>query len=220
MINSRLGKGLVSKKLSEYERKRNRKQTPEPYGGRRGKAKEPIFVVQRHDARRLHYDFRLERDGVLASLGGAQGRPARAGPAAPRRPCRGPSTRVRELRGRDPEGELRRGHRRDLGPRHVRAPRGEARRRPHRAAARRAARGAWALVPAHLSGDEKNWLLLRKREDGDGAARSRVYRPMLATLTEELPRATGSSSRNGTVTARSPTSAAARRSSSRAEATT
>ena len=50
--------------------------------------------------------------------------------------------------------------------------------------------GTWALVPAHLSGDEKNWLLLRKREDGV-TPRSRVYRPMLATLTEELPRGEG-----------------------------
>ena len=41
--------------LKDYERKRTRGATPEPFtGGRRGKA--PIFVVQRHDARRLHYD--------------------------------------------------------------------------------------------------------------------------------------------------------------------
>ena len=52
--------------LREYERKRNRRKTPEPFGGKGGR-KEPIFVVQRHDARRLHYDFRLERDGALAS---------------------------------------------------------------------------------------------------------------------------------------------------------
>src|SRR6185503_18090904 len=50
--------------------------------------------------------------------------------------------------------------------------------------------GTWALVPAHLSGDEKNWLILRKREDGAGGSR-RFYRPMLATLTEELPRGEG-----------------------------
>jgi bifunctional non-homologous end joining protein LigD len=57
--------------LKDYERKRTRGKTPEPFdsaeakAGRRGKA--PIFVIQRHDARRLHYDFRLERDGALAS---------------------------------------------------------------------------------------------------------------------------------------------------------
>ena len=49
----------MSDKLSEYSRKRDRKTTPESFGGKRSK-KLPIFVVQRHDARRLHYDFRLE----------------------------------------------------------------------------------------------------------------------------------------------------------------
>src|SRR5512133_4384377 len=57
----------MAQKLSEYRRKRDPKQTPEPFGEKRGKTKEPIFVVQRHDARRLHYDFRLERNGALAS---------------------------------------------------------------------------------------------------------------------------------------------------------
>ena len=64
--------------LSEYERKRNRKKTPEPFSGKR-KGKEPIFVVQRHDARRLHYDFRLERDGALASWAVPKGVPLEPG---------------------------------------------------------------------------------------------------------------------------------------------
>ncbi len=56
----------------------HRKRTPEPFGkGKRGKA--PIFVVQRHDARRLHYDFRLERDGVLLSWAVPKGVPLEPG---------------------------------------------------------------------------------------------------------------------------------------------
>ncbi len=51
--------------------------------------------------------------------------------------------------------------------------------------------GTWTLVPAHLSGDEKNWLILRKRDDAAPSGPRRVYRPMLATLTEELPRGDG-----------------------------
>jgi bifunctional non-homologous end joining protein LigD len=54
--------------LKEYERKRDFAKTPEPAGGRRPRNAGMRFVVQKHDATRLHYDFRLETpDGVLAS---------------------------------------------------------------------------------------------------------------------------------------------------------
>src|SRR5690349_8220949 len=54
--------------LAEYKRKRDFKKTPEPAGrvrARRGRALQ--FVIQKHAARRLHYDFRLELDGVMKS---------------------------------------------------------------------------------------------------------------------------------------------------------
>ncbi|MFZ0815752.1 MAG: DNA polymerase ligase N-terminal domain-containing protein [Candidatus Sulfotelmatobacter sp.] len=52
--------------LEEYKRKRNFEQTPEPPAKVEGKAGHR-FVVQKHDATRLHYDFRLEMEGVLKS---------------------------------------------------------------------------------------------------------------------------------------------------------
>ncbi|MDP0399943.1 ATP-dependent DNA ligase [Tsukamurella strandjordii] len=52
--------------LDEYRAKRDAHKTPEPFGGA-ASAGDPIFVIQEHHARRLHYDFRLEHDGVLAS---------------------------------------------------------------------------------------------------------------------------------------------------------
>src|SRR5271170_2461838 len=53
-------------KLAEYRRKRDFKVTSEPAGGETG-ASSRIFVIQKHSATRLHYDLRLEMDGVLKS---------------------------------------------------------------------------------------------------------------------------------------------------------
>lgn len=59
------------KALDEYRGKRDFRRTSEPAGtgGKSGKIphKEPIFVIQKHDARNLHYDFRIEVNGVLKS---------------------------------------------------------------------------------------------------------------------------------------------------------
>ena len=52
--------------LIQYNQKRDFNNTPEPTGGR-NKAGELVFVVQKHHASNLHYDFRLEIDGVLKS---------------------------------------------------------------------------------------------------------------------------------------------------------
>lgn len=53
--------------LSEYRGKRDLKRSGEPRGGRRRTRGEPRFVVQKHDATSLHYDFRVEVEGVLKS---------------------------------------------------------------------------------------------------------------------------------------------------------
>jgi bifunctional non-homologous end joining protein LigD len=176
----------VAEKLGEYERKRNPKKTPEPFTGRRSGARAPIFVVQRHDARRLHYDFRLERDGVLASWAVPKGVPLEPGVRALAVHVEDHPLDYASFEGEIPKGQYGAGtveiwdsgtyelveEKRDGGLTvHLHGKRLE---------------GLWTLIPAHLDGKEQNWLLVRKR-DGTPARGRNDYRPMLATLTDELP---------------------------------
>src|SRR5262245_41166171 len=191
-------------RLRDYRRKRTSGKTPEPKTatakgqspgrGRKGqkRRKGPVFVIQRHQARRLHYDLRLERDGALASWAVPNGVPLEPGQRHLAVHVEDHPMEYATFEGEIPKGNYGAGtveiwdsgtyelleEKKDGGL-------------TFRLEGKRL-QGTWTLVPARLSGDEKNWLLLRKR-DGDAPSRAGGgrYRPMLATPVKELPRGEG-----------------------------
>jgi DNA ligase D-like protein (predicted 3'-phosphoesterase) len=68
--------------LKEYDKKRNFKVTPEPSGKIAAKPKQGplLYVIQKHRATALHYDFRIEWNGVLLSWAVRQIRPSSGWP--------------------------------------------------------------------------------------------------------------------------------------------
>jgi bifunctional non-homologous end joining protein LigD len=182
---------VSSDRLEDYRRKRDPAKTPEPYsaGGRR--TRDPIFVVQRHHARRLHYDFRLERDGVLASWAVPKGVPLEQGQRQLAVHVEDHPLEYARFEGEIPKGQYGAGtveiwdegtyelveEKKDGGL--------TVRLHGNRL------EGTWALVPAKLDGDPKNWLLIRKREDAAAPAARTEYAPMLASLADEVPNGEG-----------------------------
>jgi len=185
---------VATQKLSEYKRKRDPKKTPEPFGEKgKPKPKDPIFVVQRHDARRLHYDFRLEKDGTLLSWAVPKGVPLEPGEQHLAVHVEDHPLEYATFEGEIPKGEYGAGTVEiwDHGTYELLEEKknGGLTVRLHG----QRLNGTWSLVPAHLSGNEKNWLILRKREEGASTPRrsGRTYQPMLATLAQEIPRGAG-----------------------------
>jgi bifunctional non-homologous end joining protein LigD len=183
----------VAEELREYNRKRDRKQTPEPFSSRRAPGHGPIFVVQRHDARRLHYDFRLELNGALASWAVPKGVPLEPGQRALAVHVEDHPLDYATFEGEIPQGNYGAGTVEiwDTGTFELLEEKkdGGLTVRLHG----RRLEGAWTLVPASLDGEPKNWLLIRKRDE-TAAARGEVrgdYQAMLATLATELPRSDG-----------------------------
>jgi bifunctional non-homologous end joining protein LigD len=180
-------------RLREYERKRDRKKTPEPFGEGKRRGKRPIFVVQRHDARRLHYDFRLERGGALASWAVPKGVPLEPGQRALAVHVEDHPLDYAGFEGEIPKGQYGAGTVEiwDSGTYELVEEKkdGGLTVRLHG----KRLEGTWTLVPAHLDGDEKNWLLLKKREEpGQQPKPTRDYSPMLATLgDQEVPKGPG-----------------------------
>jgi bifunctional non-homologous end joining protein LigD len=183
---------MGSNRLKDYQRKRSSKETPEPFSATRRErsSRQPIFVVQRHDARRLHYDFRLERDGALLSWAVPKGVPLQPGEQHLAVHVEDHPLEYAKFEGEIPEGQYGAGTVEiwDKGTYEL----VEEKRNGGLTVRLRGKRlnGTWALVPAKLSGDPKNWLIVRKREEA-ALPLEQQYAPMLATLSEEVPAGQG-----------------------------
>ena len=188
-------------RLEEYRKKRDFRHTPEPRGGKRRNADELRYVIQKHAARRLHYDFRLELDGTLKSW------------AVPNEPSTDPSVKRLAVHVEDHpldyakfEGVIPEGHygagKVEIWDEGVWRPQGDARtgyRKGHMAFVLEGKRlhGAWDLVRMRPKEGEKgkdNWLLIKsQKEETVKRAKPRTARmpllisPQLATLVETAP---------------------------------
>ena len=179
--------------LDEYRKKRDPDRTPEPPARRRrGGSRQPAFVVQRHDARRLHYDLRLEMEGVLASWALPKGLPLEPGERYLAVHVEDHPMEYVDFSGVIPKGQYGAGTMEiwDRGVYEL-----VERKKDGGLTVRldgKRLSGLWTLVPAGLGGEERNWLLIKKH-DGPAeraAAAPAGYAPMLATQAERLP-ATG-----------------------------
>jgi bifunctional non-homologous end joining protein LigD len=173
--------------LERYRSKRHADRTPEPFeNGQEEPGKQPIFVVQRHSARRLHYDLRLERDGVLQSWALPRGVPLRAGERALAVHVEDHPLEYASFEGEIPAGEYG-GGTVDIWDRgtyelvHER-PDGTLTVIMHG----QRLEGEWALVPAKLDGKEKNWLIVRASKMG-APGPQRKYKPMRARPAKRIP---------------------------------
>lgn len=172
-------------RLKRYKSKRDFSKTPEPKAGSRRSSQKPIFVIQQHDATRMHFDFRLEVDGVLASW------------SVPK----GPSTDPREKRlavrtedhpleyadfeGRIPEKEYGAGvvivwdtgryeNRNKKNGREISMKKALEEKSVKLMLHGKKIKGGYALIHAKTGGDDKNWLLIKADDDYADARRNPV----------------------------------------------
>lgn len=163
-------KAVKDSTLKEYARKRDFSGTPEPRGetpaDREGEA---AFVVQKHDASHLHYDFRLELDGVLKSW------------AVPKGPCLDPSVKRLAIEVEDHpldyagfEGHIPEGHYgagdvivwdegrwMPIGDPHEGLGNGHLKFR----LAGSKLTGSWNLIRTRMAGRQPQWFLIKGRDD-------------------------------------------------------
>jgi bifunctional non-homologous end joining protein LigD len=162
--------------LAEYKRKRDFKKTAEPAGGKplpkkvKGASR---FVIQKHAARRLHYDFRLEMEGVLKSWALPKGLPWKRGEKHLAVEVEDHPIEYEDFEGIIPEGQYGggtvmvwdRGNYRVYGEQPVKSLKEG---KLHLVLDGNKAKGEWTLVRIRGRDDEKNqWLILKTGDDAN-----------------------------------------------------
>ncbi|HET6171287.1 MAG TPA: DNA polymerase ligase N-terminal domain-containing protein [Gaiellales bacterium] len=178
--------------LEDYRAKRHKGKTPEPLEGKKQQrsSRAPVFVVQRHSARALHYDFRLERDGVLLSWALPRGVPLRAGERSLAVHVEDHPLDYADFEGEIPAGEYGGGSVEvwDRGTYELE------RERPDGTLTvilhGKKLKGEWALVPARLGGEQRNWLIVRPAKEA-AAGPMQSYKPMWPREAQRVPSGTG-----------------------------
>ncbi len=161
--------------LGEYNRKRNFNKTPEP-AGETAETKENLkFVVQRHAARREHYDFRLEWDGVLLSWAVPKGPSYNTGDKRLAVRVENHPLEYRDFEGTIPKGEYGGGVVM-LWDEGFWEPYGDVGEGLRDGALKfalkgRRLKGKWALVrlKGKQNGTKDNWLLIKEKDEYTGA---------------------------------------------------
>ncbi|HEX4667536.1 MAG TPA: non-homologous end-joining DNA ligase [Chthoniobacterales bacterium] len=160
--------------LTEYKRKRNFSVTAEPSGAKKPRPKKVAgasrFVIQKHNASRLHYDFRLEMDGVLKSWAVPKGIPWQRGEKHLAVEVEDHPIEYEDFEGVIPEGSYGGGTVMvwDRGNYYVHGEKPlEALKegRLHLVLEGKKLRGDWALIRTRSDGSKNQWLLLKSDAD-------------------------------------------------------
>ncbi len=160
--------------LTEYRRKRDFARTAEPSGTKKPRPKRVAgashFVIQKHDASRLHYDFRLEMEGVLKSWAVPKGLPWKRGEKHLAVEVEDHPVEYADFEGVIPEGNYGGGTVMvwDRGNYYVHGEKPlEALKegRIHLVLEGEKAKGDWALIRTRLDGGKNQWLLLKSDAD-------------------------------------------------------
>ena len=184
-------------RLERYRGMRDFSRTPEPRGRKaQAKTKALRYYIQRHDGTRLHYDFRLELEGVLKSW------------AVPKGPSLDPADKrlavqtedhpleYGELEGVIPEkqygaGDVLLWDRGEWTPEDDDPIAALAKGRLHFRLEGRKLRGAWVLARTRTNEDKPQWLLIKRNDEEARAELPRFVSPQLATLVAQPPPSSG-----------------------------